>query len=137
MVDSEHLDGAGLLPSVPTTTHHQTLTSEHGGQMSTIVQDRLHIPMDALSELCQQYFVRELELFGSVLRDDFRDDSDIDILVEFEPDAPIGLIEYVRLQRELATLLGRSVDLVEKAGLKPLIRDHIIASARPLYASSK
>ena len=102
--------------------------------MNTVVPDRLHIPMDALSELCQQYYVRELSLFGSVLRDDFRDESDIDILVELEPHAPIGLIEYVGLQQELADLLGRKVDLVEKAGLKPLIRDEVIASSRVVCA---
>ncbi len=102
--------------------------------MSAIVQDRLQTPMDALSELCQRYFVHELSLFGSVLRDDFRDESDVDVLVEFEPDAPIGLIEYVGLQQELADLLGRNVDLVEKLGLKVLIRDSVISSSQVVYA---
>jgi predicted nucleotidyltransferase len=93
------------------------------------------IPMDQLAELCRRYHVRELALFGSVLRDDFRPDSDIDVLVEFEPGAPIGLLEYVGLQNALADLIGRNVDLVEKAGLKRLIRDSVINSARLLYAA--
>lgn len=102
--------------------------------MSTIVQERIRIPMEALSELCQQYCVRGLSRFGSVLHDDFRDESDIDILVEFESHAPIGLIEYVGLQQELADLLGRKVDLVEKIGLKALIRDSVISSSQVVYA---
>jgi predicted nucleotidyltransferase len=93
------------------------------------------ISMDQLAALCRRYHVRELALFGSVLRDDFRPDSDIDVLVEFEPGAPIGLLEYVGLQNALADLIGRNVDLVEKAGLKRLIRDSVINSARLLYAA--
>jgi uncharacterized protein len=79
--------------------------------------------------------VRELALFGSVLRDDFREDSDIDILVEFEPGAPIGLIEYIRLQNELSDLIGRPVDLVEKTGLKLFLRDSVVNSAQIIYAA--
>jgi predicted nucleotidyltransferase len=103
--------------------------------MSTTVQDHIAIPMDALAALCRRYFVRELSLFGSVLRDDFRDDSDIDVLVEFEPDAPIDLILYIRLGRELSALLGRQVDLVEKPGLKPFLRDEVLHTARVIYAA--
>lgn len=101
--------------------------------MSAIVQDRLHIPMDALSELCQQYYVRELSLFGSVLRDDFRDESDIDMLVEFEPDAPIGLFEHLELQEAIEQLIGRRVDLISKRGLNLTIRDEVLASSHILY----
>lgn len=95
----------------------------------------VNIPAEELAELCRRFYVRELALFGSVLRDDFRADSDIDILVEFEPGAPIGLIEYVRLQNELADLIGRPVDLVEKTGLKKFIRDSVIESAQTIYAA--
>jgi predicted nucleotidyltransferase len=99
-----------------------------------IVQDRISIPEEALAELCRRYYVRELALFGSVLRDDFREDSDIDVLVEFEPGAPIGLFEFVGLKQELADLLGRDVDLVEKAGLKEFLRDRVLHSAQVIYA---
>ena len=97
------------------------------------IRDRLNIPSDQLAEICQRYHVRELALFGSVLRDDFHADSDIDVLVEFEPDAPIGLFELVRLKNDLSMLLGRDVDLVEKAGLKRWVRAPVLNAARVIY----
>ena len=102
---------------------------------SAIAQTRIHIPMDALAELCRRYQVRELSLFGSVLRDDFRDDSDIDILVEFEPEARIGFFELARLQRELASILGREIDIVPKLGLNPVIRRSVLESSEVIYAA--
>ena len=68
-----------------------------------------------------------------MLRDDFHAGSDIDILVV--PGAPIGLIEYIGLQEELSDLLGRTVDLVSKRGLKRLIRDEVINASRVVYAA--
>ena len=100
-----------------------------------ILAGHIDIPWEALAELCRKYHVRELSLFGSVLRDDFHAGSDIDILVEFEPGAPIGLIEYIGLQEELSDLLGRTVDLVSKRGLKRLIRDEVINASRVVYAA--
>lgn len=99
-----------------------------------IVRQQIGVAVEQLAELCRRYYVRELALFGSVLRDDFRDDSDIDVLVEFEPGAAIGLYEHFDLQQALAELLGRKVDLVSKRGLNPLIRDEVIASSELLYA---
>lgn len=99
-----------------------------------LVRDRINIPDEALAEICRRYYVRELALFGSVLRDDFRDDSDIDVLVEFEPDAEIGFFELARLQRELAALVGRDVDVISKRGLNPVIRDDVLDTAEVLYA---
>jgi hypothetical protein len=89
---------------------------------------------DGIASLCRAYRVSELSLFGSVLRPDFRPDSDVDLLVEFETDAPIGLLEYCALQNKLADLIHRRVDLVSKRGLKPLIRDSVLAEARVIYA---
>jgi uncharacterized protein len=103
--------------------------------VSTQYLHGIAIPEQQLAELCRRYHVRELALFGSVLRDDFRPDSDIDVLVEFEPGAPIGLLEYIRLQGELATLFARDVDLVEKVGLKRFVRDNVLQSAQVLYAA--
>jgi uncharacterized protein len=100
--------------------------------MSTSVLD---LPVDAIAALCRRYHVTELSIFGSALRDDFRPDSDLDFLVSFEEDAPVGLFEYVELQLALSDLLGRKVDLVSKDGLKPLIRDDVIASSRIVYAA--
>jgi hypothetical protein len=94
----------------------------------------ISIPYDAIAEFCHRNQIRELALFGSVLREDFRADSDVDVLVEFEPEAQVGLFALMRMQDELAELLGRPVDLVPKLGLKPLIRDSVLASAQVIYA---
>ncbi len=93
------------------------------------------IPEREIAEFCRRYRVRELALFGSALRDDFRPGSDVDLLVEFEPDAQVGFLTLARMQRELAAILGRRVDLVPKGGLKPLIRQAVLDSAEVLYAS--
>lgn len=94
----------------------------------------LDLPLDEIQDICRRYRVRELALFGSALRDDFRPKSDIDQLVEFQPDAHIGFMALGRMERELATVLRRDVDLVPKRGLKPLIRDDVISSSRIIYA---
>ena len=88
-----------------------------------------------LAGLCRRYWVRELSLFGSAARGEMRPDSDIDLLVEFLPDAEVDLVDYAGLMLELSRLLGRKVDLVSKNGLKPLIRDSVLEEARLLYAA--
>ena len=87
-----------------------------------------------LVELCRQYYVRELSVFGSAARGEMRPDSDIDLLVEFIPGAKIDLVDYSGLL-DLSTLIGRKVDLVSKKGLKPLIRASVLKEARLLYAA--
>jgi len=94
----------------------------------------LDLPMEEIAALCRRYGVRELSIFGSALRDDFRETSDYDFLVLFQPEARIGFLEFAALQRELTDALGRDVDLVPKRGLKPVIRDEVLASARVVYA---
>jgi predicted nucleotidyltransferase len=96
---------------------------------------RIELPIDKINEICRRYKVRELSVFGSALREDFRPDSDVDLLVEFEPDAQIGFLALAGLMRELSEVIGRKVDLVPKKGLKEVIRDSVIASARVLYAA--
>jgi predicted nucleotidyltransferase len=76
-----------------------------------------------------------LALFGSVLRDDFRTDSDVDVLVSFEPEARIGFITLSRMQRELSEIFQRSVDLVPMDGLKPIIRESVLLSSQDVYAA--
>jgi uncharacterized protein len=88
-----------------------------------------------LADLCRRYFVRELSFFGSAARGEMRPDSDIDLLVEFLPDAEIDLVDYAGLMLELSHVLGRKVDLVSKNGLKPLIRASVLKAAQPLYAA--
>jgi predicted nucleotidyltransferase len=88
-----------------------------------------------LVSLCQRYQVRELSLFGSAARGEMRPDSDIDLLVEFLPDAQVDLVDYAGLMLDLSRLLGRKVDLVSKNGLKPLIRNSVLEEARLVYAA--
>jgi hypothetical protein len=94
-----------------------------------------HVDAVELADLCRQYKVRELSFFGSAARGEMRPNSDVDLLVEFLPDAGIDLVDYAGLMLELSRLLGRKVDLVSKNGLKPLIRDAVLREARPLYAA--
>ena len=97
--------------------------------------DRLPVSASDLARLCVEFGVSELSAFGSVLRDDFDDESDVDLLVEFEPGHQVSLFDLVRLQHRLEDLVGRRVDLVPKGGLKPLIRDQVLSSARTVYAA--
>lgn len=96
---------------------------------------RIELPIDEIIEICRKYHVRELSVFGSALREDFRPDSDVDLLVEFEPNAQIGFLAFAGLMRELSEVIGRKVDLVPKKGLKELIRDSVISSSKVLYAA--
>jgi hypothetical protein len=88
-----------------------------------------------LLELCQRYQVKRLAVFGSVLRDDFQPESDIDILVTFSSEAKISFMTLGRMKRELSAIFKRPVDLVPQDGLKPAIREHVLKSATEIYAS--
>jgi uncharacterized protein len=92
------------------------------------------IPEAKVRDFCRRNQVKSLALFGSVLRADFRPDSDIDILIEFEPDARVGFMALGRMQRELSALLERPVDLVPRDELKPVIRQEVLASTETIYA---
>ena len=97
---------------------------------------RIDIPKDAVAEVCRRWMIRELSLFGSALRDDFRPDSDIDVLVVFAPSARWSLLDLVDLQQELGQLLEHPVDLVEKSALRnPFRRQSILASRKVVYAA--
>jgi uncharacterized protein len=100
------------------------------------------VPADALTRdgalpgFCHKWRVRELSIFGSALGDDFRPDSDVDVLVSFEPGADWSLLDFVGMRDELAALVGRDVDLVEQEALKnPFRRAAILKSKRVLYAA--
>lgn len=95
----------------------------------------VQIPEDLLREFCARYSVRELSLFGSSLREDFGPDSDVDVLVEFEPSARVGFLTLSKMERELSGLFGRRVDLVPKPGLKAKVRQAVLNSARVIYAA--
>jgi len=88
-----------------------------------------------LEIFCQRHQIRRLALFGSVLRDDFNAESDIDILVEFEPQAKVGYLRFFRLQDELSDLFGREVDLFTPNSLKPFARERAEATQTLIYAA--
>ena len=87
-----------------------------------------------IAELCKKNKVRELCVFGSRSRGDARSDSDFDLLVEFIPNSGMSLFEFSRMQIDLQEVIGKRVDLVPKSGLKPLIRDAVLAEAKLIYA---
>ena len=120
-----------------------TLHLRHGGiEVSTgsssglaSGQSRLPIPEVAVNRLCRQYGVREVALFGSVLRDDFGPRSDVDVLVEFAPGAGVTLVDVAGLKCDLEDLLGRTVDLVEKDTIKAFLVDEILSTRRIIYVA--
>jgi uncharacterized protein len=97
----------------------------------------LQIDVDAegLAALCRRAGILRLSFFGSVLREDFGPESDIDVLVEFAPDARIGLFEFVAVQHELGEFLGRDVDLHTPASLSHFFREDVVDSAEVAYAA--
>lgn len=98
--------------------------------------DHLQFDARALEAFCRRWSVTRLSLFGSALREDFGPDSDVDVLVDFEPGAPVSLWDWGPMIEELRTIFGRQVDLVETAGLtNPLRRRHILAHTHQLYAA--
>ena len=87
-----------------------------------------------IAAICRRRHIRRLSLFGSVLRDDFRPDSDIDVLVEFEPGHTPGF-EFISIQDELSAIFGRTVDLHTSASLSRYFRDEVIAEAEDQYVA--
>ncbi len=96
--------------------------------------------MDRIAEYCQRNRIRRLALYGSVLRDDFTPESDVDVLVEFEPDARVGLA-FFTMHEELSTILGRRVDLSTFKGVEEsrnwLLKAEILDSAQVLYDKAR
>ncbi|MDA8344888.1 MAG: nucleotidyltransferase domain-containing protein [Thermaerobacter sp.] len=95
------------------------------------------VPVEAVADFCRRHRVRELALFGSVLRDDFTDHSDVDVLIDFMPDTRITLFGLSRLQTELEAMFRRDVDLVMKDTLKRRIAAEVLASREVLYVASQ
>lgn len=100
-------------------------------------QSAITLPLVELASFCRRWKIAELALFGSASRDDFRPDSDIDLLATFADDADWGLLDGVRMTQELEQLLGRPVDLISRRAIERsanrLRRDAILASARVIY----
>lgn len=96
-------------------------------------QPKLDVSKDEISDFCRRHHIRRLSFFGSVLRDDFSPDSDIDVLVVFAPEHTPGFA-FITMQDELAKLLGCPVDLVVEKSLNRRLRDRILAEAEVQYA---
>ncbi len=97
---------------------------------------RIEASSEKLADFCRKWKITELSFFGSVLREDFRPDSDIDVLVNFAPEAKWSLLDLPRMQDELSDILGRKADLVDLKGLRnPFRRREILATKRMVYAS--
>jgi len=95
---------------------------------------KIEVPKDKIAEFCRKYHIRKLALFGSVLREDFRPDSEVDVLVEFEPGQVVGL-RLIQIEEELSQLLGgHKVDVVTSKFLNRRIRDRVLANAEVQYA---
>jgi uncharacterized protein len=109
--------------------------AEIEGGRRAVAEAKLPIPKKELAEFCRKYGIRKLSLYGSVLRDDFRPDSDVDVLVEFEPGQTIGL-RIIDMEAELSRLFGgkHKVDIVSAKYLNPRLRDRILESAEVQYA---
>jgi hypothetical protein len=99
------------------------------------------IPKGEIAKFCQRWKIRELALFGSILRDDFGPDSDIDVLVTFAEDAEWGLFDHVQMQYELQASLRRSVDLISKRAVERsqnwLRRQEILNTAQVLFSAQE
>ena len=98
------------------------------------MQTKLATPKEKLADFCRRNRIRRLSLFGSVLRDDFRPESDVDVLVEFELGARVGFIGLAGMELELAEILGRKVDLRTPAELSRYFHENVMAEAEILYA---
>ena len=96
----------------------------------------MHLPTKQIHSFCQKWEIIEFAIFGSFLRKDFRADSDFDVLVTFAENAKWTLIDLVRMEQELETIVGRSVDLIEKRGIERsqnwIRRDEILKTAVPI-----
>lgn len=99
------------------------------------MQPQVHIDRERLAEFCRRHHIRRLALFGSVLRADFRPDSDVDVLVEFEPGQTPGFA-FVSLQEELSALIGRRVDLHTPGSLSRFFRNQVLRAAQDVYVAA-
>ena len=99
------------------------------------MSQRLLIDRDRIAEFCRRHHIRKLAFFGSVLRDDFRPESDVDVLVEFEPGYRLGLFELIRMQREFSDMIGREADFRTPEDLGRYMRKRVVAGAEVQYAA--
>jgi predicted nucleotidyltransferase len=96
-----------------------------------------HLNLDSkqIADFCKRNHIRKLSLFGSVLREEFGPDSDVDVLVEFEPGHRVGLIRMAGMENELSQIIGRKVDMRTPQDLSRYFRDKVVSSAEVQYAA--
>ena len=127
----------GMFRALHYSMRSRTHKSRNGIAMD-MIQTTCLLPEQAIQAFCDRWKITELALFGSILRDDFRPDSDIDILVTFSPEADWSLLDHVTMQQELASLLNRAVDLVSKRAIERshnwIRRQEILTTAQVIYA---
>jgi hypothetical protein len=99
-------------------------------------KSKISIPPSALAQFCRKHHIRRLSFFGSVLRDDFDQESDVDVLVEFDRNANVGLIKLSGIEIELGELLGRRVDLNTADFISKYIRNQVMAEAEDQYVAA-
>ena len=99
----------------------------------------IHGPKERIADFCRRWKIVELSLFGSVLRDDFRSDSDVDLLVSFAPEAEWSLFDHIRMEEELSSIFGRKVDMVSRRVVERsdnwIRRKVILETAEPYYVA--
>jgi uncharacterized protein len=104
-----------------------------------MIRHGIDLQSEDLKAFCRRWSITELAVFGSILGDDFRPDSDVDLLVSFSDDAAWDLIDFLRMQDEASAILGRSVDLVSRRGMEEeanrIVSGEVLRTAEPIYAT--
>ena len=103
---------------------------------NTMGKRNINIHREKLAEFCKRYHIRRLALFGSALREDFTPDSDVDVLVEFEPGTRVGMIRLAGIELELSRILGRKVDLNTPGFISKYYREKVLAEAEDQYVAA-
>jgi len=127
-----HYQANAKLPIFPELKKLATLFNADMNPPQPSDMPRISVPQDKISSFCLRHHIRKLSLFGSVLRDDFRPDSDVDVLVEFEPGYVPGF-EIVAMEKELSEILGRKVDLRTPKDLSKYFREQVVREAKVQY----
>jgi hypothetical protein len=110
--------------------------SSYIGRRMSMSRAKIEIPKEKLAEFCHRHHIRKLSLFGSVLTESFTPESDVDVLVEFEPERTPGMLRMAGLELELSELLGRKVDLRTAAELSRYFREEVVCSGEIQYAQA-
>lgn len=96
----------------------------------------IDIPQEKIAEFCRRHYIRRLALFGSALRDNFTPDSDVDVLVEFEPGTRVGMIRLAGIELELSSILGRKVDMNTPGFISKYFRNQVLEEAEDQYVAA-